>query len=170
MEIIKMDKEHYQFYAEWYHSAIRSIIDMVPFIDDYKWLANSVIPKITIRQAKQSVKLLLELGIIEKLENGTHRLIHKSITTGKNLENVVLHHFHQNVAELALHALDTLPVNERNITGVTLGISDETYSEICNEIEQFRKKIMNIAEKDIMADRTYQLNFQFFPISKEIKK
>ena len=44
-------RDQYEFYSKWYHSAIRSLIDMYPFKDDYSWLAKNVYPPIT-REAK----------------------------------------------------------------------------------------------------------------------
>jgi uncharacterized protein (TIGR02147 family) len=58
-----------------------------------------------------------------------------------------------------------VPQDKRNITGLTLGISEKTYLKLCEEIQQFRSKIVRIAEQDGEADRTYQLLFNFFPIT-----
>jgi uncharacterized protein (TIGR02147 family) len=158
-------KDQYEFYSKWYHSAIRSLIDMYPFKDDFSWLAKNVFPQITAKQARQSVALLERLCLIEQNKDGFYRLTSKSITTGNDIVSLAVSNFHNESADLAKNALDKLPADKRNITGLTLGISKETYQEICTEIEQFRKKIVNIAERDEKADRTYQLDFYFFPIT-----
>jgi uncharacterized protein (TIGR02147 family) len=37
-----MDINAYLFYKEWYHSAIRAILDLINFTDDYKLLSNKL--------------------------------------------------------------------------------------------------------------------------------
>ena len=78
----------------------------------------------------------------------------------------IITNFHNDTGKLALQALAVLPVDKRNFSGMTLGISRETYNEICEEIYNLRMKILNKAEADKNADMVYQLNFQFFPVTK----
>lgn len=158
-------KDQYNFYSQWYHCAIRSLIDMYPFKDDYHWLAKNVFPPITPKQAKKSVELLEKLGLIQRQKNGTYTLTSKNITTGNEIVSLAVHNFHRESADLAKNALESLPLDKRNITGLTLGISEKTYFQISEEIQQFRSKIVRIAGQDEKADRTYQLNFHLFPIT-----
>jgi len=138
---------------------------MYPFKDDFRWLAKNVFPPITPRQAKQSVQLLEKLGLIQRQKNGTFKLTSKSITTGSEIVSLAVHNFHKEAADLAKNALERVPLDKRNITGLTLGISGKTYLKLCEEIRQFRSKIVRIAEQDEEADRTYQLTFHLFPIT-----
>jgi uncharacterized protein (TIGR02147 family) len=158
-------RDQYEFYSTWYHSAIRSLIDMYPFRDDYKALAKSVYPPITNKQAKKSVALLEKLGLIEKHKDGIYKLTNRNITSGNEITAVAALNFHKEATHLVEHALDTLPREKRNVTGLTLGISGEMYQKICDEIQTFRARIVNLVQDDIGADRTYQLNFHFFPMS-----
>jgi len=158
-------KDQYEFYSQWYHCAVRSLIDMYPFKDDFRWLAKNVFPPITPRQAKQSVQLLEKLGLIQRQKNGAFKLTSKSITTGSEIVSLAVHNFHKEAADLAKNALERVPLDKRNITGLTLGISEKTYLTLCEEIRQFRSKIVRIVEQDEEADRTYQLTFHLFPIT-----
>ena len=158
-------KEQYEFYSKWYHASVRSLIDMYPFKDDFRWLAKNVFPPITPKQAKQSVLLLEKLGLIQRQKNGAFKLTSKSITTGSEIVSLAVQNFHKEAADLAKNALERVPMGKRNITGLTLGISEKTYLNLCEEIRQFRSKIVRIAEQDEEADRTYQLIFNLFPIT-----
>lgn len=155
----------YEFYAKWHHSAIRSIIDMYGFKDDYKWLAKMVFPRISIWQARKSVRLLLKLGLITRHKDSTYTVADKSITTGQDIVGLAIQNFHIDCTDLAKKAMTDLPRDERNVTGLTLGISSETYNRICNETLEFQKKIMDIANEDKKANRVYQFNFHLFPMS-----
>ncbi len=158
-------KDQYEFYSKWYHSAIRSLIDMYPFKDDYKWLAKNVNPPIKAGQAKKSVELLEKLGLIKKQKSGVYKLAYKSITTGNEIKSLAALNFHKEATDLAKNALETLPKAKRNITGLTVGVSEDTYKRICEEIKAFRSRIVQMVDQDKEADRTYQLNFHFFPIT-----
>jgi uncharacterized protein (TIGR02147 family) len=161
----QLRKDQYDFYSKWYHSAIRSLIDMYPFTDDYRWLAKNVFPPITPREAKKSVQLLEKLELIQRQKNGHYKLTNKNITTGNEIVSLAALNFHKEAADLAKKSLESLPGSKRNITGLTLGISEKTYRKICEEIQSFRSTIVQIAQQDEEADRTYQLNFHLYPIT-----
>lgn len=163
-------KDQYDFYSSWYLSAIRSLIDMYEFKDDYKWLSQNVYPAITTKQAKNAVITLEKLGLIAKKNNGSYKVKDKTVTTGKEVSSLAVSNLHLETMKLAANALNQIPKNKRNITGLTLGISQKTYETICEEIQNFQSKIMELVEKDKDADRVYQLNFHLFPLSNTEKK
>jgi uncharacterized protein (TIGR02147 family) len=163
-QIIKQNQ--YELYATWYHSAIRSLIGMYKFDGDYDWLSKMVFPLITTKQAKQSVDLLLSLGLIYQDENGFFNITEKSITTGNDISGFAISNFHLECTNLAKNAIHNLPRDQRHATGLTLGISRKTYDEICKEIEEFQQRLMMIANQDEKANQVFQINFHFFPFSK----
>jgi uncharacterized protein (TIGR02147 family) len=112
------------------------------------------------------VELLAKLGFIRKQKNGSYEIADKSIATPAEVMSLAVQNFHKEAVELALKALSDLPRDKRNITGVTLGISRNAYMTICEEIQAFRTRLLQIAEADRNADEVYQCNFQFFPVSK----
>lgn len=158
--------DQFEFYSKLHHSVIRSLIGMHGFTDNYKQLAKSVRPRITVSQARKSVELLAKLGFIRKQKNGSCEIADKSIATPAEVMSLAVQNFHRQAGELALKALGDLPGDKRNITGVTLGISRDAYKTICEEIQAFRTRLLQIAEADRNADEVYQCNFQFFPVSK----
>ena len=163
-------KDQYDFYSSWYLSAIRSLIDMYEFKDNYKWLSQNVYPAITHKQAKNAVQTLKKLGLIEKKNNGSYKVKNKTVTTGKEVSSLAVSNLHLETMKLAANALKEISKNKRNITGLTLGISQKTYETICEEIQNFQSKILELAEKDKDADSVYQLNFHLFPLSNTEKK
>jgi|WetSurMetagenome_2_1015567.scaffolds.fasta_scaffold148597_2 uncharacterized protein (TIGR02147 family) len=158
-------KDQYEFISNWYHAVVRSIIGMYGFKGDYGLLAKMVNPPITATQAKHSVRLLEKLGLINRGENGDYTLSEAGLTTGKDVMSIAFQNFHIACIDLAKRAIAVFPVNKRNITGLTLGISEKSYDRICDEIQMFQSKIMEIANADKEANRVYQLNFHLFPTS-----
>ncbi len=162
----RLRQDQFEFYAKWYHVAIRSIIDIVPFKGDYKKLASLVYPAITAKEARASVKLLERLGFIERTKDGIFRVTDKVLTTGPEVTSLAVQRFHLKTMDLASQALERLAADERNFSGVTVGISKESYGRILDVILECQRKVMDIAGKDDRADRVYQLNIHLFPLSK----
>lgn len=162
-------KDQYEFYSQWYHAVIRSLIDLYPSINDPHVLARMVYPPLSPKQVQKSIELLLRLELIEKMNDGTYRISSKILSTGEELHTLAVQKFHLLSLENAAKALQSLPKNERNFSGLTLGISAEAYEKICSEINLFQKRILAIAENDNNSDRVYQLNLQLFPVSARAK-
>jgi len=159
-----LKNEQFGIYSCWYHCVVRSLIDMYKFNGDYAWLAKKVYPNITEKQAQESVYWLQKLGLIQKNSDGSYEVTNKTITTGKEKRMGVLN-FHYETLELARKSLGNIPNCKRNVTGLTIGISQKMYLRICDEIQYFQKRLLALAENDDDADRVYQLNFHFFPLS-----
>ena len=69
--------------------------------------------------------------------------------------------------EFALDAIEGVPQDERHFSGLTLGITQDVYDEIVQEIAEFRKRIIAIATRSNATDEVYRLNVQFFPMTKK---
>jgi uncharacterized protein (TIGR02147 family) len=158
-------RDQYEFVSNWRHVAVRSIIGMFGFKGDYKRLAGMVNPPITVPQAKHSVQLLEKLDLIKKGKNNGYTVTENGLTTGKDVMNVAFQNFHLDCTDLAKRAIAVFPMSMRDITGLTLGISRESYERIREEIRIFQNAVMDIANADQASDRVYQLNFHFFPLS-----
>jgi uncharacterized protein (TIGR02147 family) len=163
-------KDQYEFYSNWYHVMVRLIIHLYEFNGDYKWLAKMIDPPITVAQARHSVQLLEKLGLIKKNDDGVYTISELNLTTGKDIMNIAFQNFHMTCNDLAKRAYTEFPLDARNMTGLTLGISMESYKKICEEIQHFQTKIIEITNADKEADRIYQLSFNFFPTSKSSKE
>jgi uncharacterized protein (TIGR02147 family) len=154
----------YMVYSHWRHLTIRSLIGMFGFDGDYEALAKQVHPKITVEEAKKSVKLLEDCQLIKKDDNGKYSLTESAITTGDRTSKLALRGFHQHCLKLAADSIDRDPPGSRHISGLTLGISQEGYERIVERINAFRKEIALIAEEDQNSDKVFQLQFALFPV------
>jgi uncharacterized protein (TIGR02147 family) len=76
---------------------------------------------------------------------------------------------HRQMGELAVRALDEIPVKDRDISGLTLGISDNAFYRISKEIADFRRRVTSIVLNDSGESRVFRLNVQLFPLTKEFK-
>jgi uncharacterized protein (TIGR02147 family) len=161
-------KEQYSFYSQWYHPVVRSLIDLYGFRGDFKKLSQIVTPPITPAQAKRSVALLESLGFIKKQNDGDYKVVDKIITSAPEVISLAIHNYHTQTASIARNALNDLPRNRQSFTGVTLGISTASYAMVCKELDNFRNRLLELANNDTNDDDehgVYQLNLQLFSVS-----
>lgn len=167
---VSINEEHYEYYSKWYHPVIRSLVTKVDWGGDYSKLAKHVLPEISTREAGKSVRLLQKLGFIKKDENGKWKQAQQAISTGDEVDSMKIINYHKQVSQLASDAHERAGDSLKDISSLTLGLSKEASYQIKTEIQAFRKKIMELAQASEGSDRVYQLNFQFFPASKQDEK
>jgi uncharacterized protein (TIGR02147 family) len=164
-----VSKDQYDFYTEWYHSAVRSIIGMHGFTDNFKKLAAMVVPPITPAQARKSVALLESLNFISKGNTGNYELVDVAITTGEEVQSLAWANFQKETMHLAQEAMDRFDRSQRYVGTQTVGVSEETFKTIRQLLIDTKNKIAELADSDQKADRVYQVNFQAFPLSEPPK-
>jgi uncharacterized protein (TIGR02147 family) len=162
----KLREEQFSYLSRSYHVAIRSLLPVINFKDDFAALGKFLDPPITVVQAKQSVNLLLKLGLLEKTSNGVYRVSSPSITVDEKVKDVALSVYHKTIGELGLRSLEEHLSTVRDISGVTMSLSANGFSRLRSEIKAFRKKAIAIANTDSREDRVCQLEIQLFPLSK----
>ncbi|MBN1575648.1 MAG: TIGR02147 family protein [Chitinispirillaceae bacterium] len=160
-----LEKSQYEFYTKWYFSAILTLLDFYPVIDDYAALAAKVSPPITEAKAKKSVALLQKLGLIRRTDQGTWQLTHKIITTGDHCRSIAVKAFQEETIRLAIEALHRHPPEKRNISTVTITVAEQNLDRINEIIAQFRENLLQLARDETHPDKVYQLNIQFFPLT-----
>lgn len=152
------------YFLKWYHCLVRELVVIRNYRDDWAMLANDVRPRITLAQARKSVKLLLKLGLIKKNDNGTYSQTSRNVTAGRHpVDVMVIRQYHKQALDNAKKAIDSFPVTERTLTSLIMSLSEGTYKEIEEEIREFRNRITLIANKSSDSDRVYQITIQLFP-------
>ena len=155
------------YYSRWYNPVIRECACLDGFNDDFALLGSRLIPPISRGEAQQSVELLLRLGMLYRDDAGRYRQSHPAIKTGTAVLAQGVRALNQRMAELGVDAIERFPVSERDIGSMTLGISAETYERVRDELAECKRRIVRIVEDDGPAERVYNLNLQFFPVSGE---
>jgi uncharacterized protein (TIGR02147 family) len=165
-DIARLKENQFEYYSKWYNCAIRELITKKEYHGDHKKLAKALNPPITAIQAKKAVKLLLDLGMIEKNRSGGYRQKDKVFTTGDEVRSLGLRKFHMKNLDLAAGAIERQPLALRDVSSVTMGISSKGYARVKREISLFRKNVLKIVAGDDPVECVYQMGVQLFPISK----
>jgi uncharacterized protein (TIGR02147 family) len=155
----------YRYYEKWYYGAIRAVLDVERITDDYQGLAALLRPAITATQAREAVELLLKLGMIIRDETGALRPTHSSITTGDVWQGAVIHNLQRTFIELSKEALDRFDKKERDISNLTVTVSEESFEIIKKKVAELRSQIMAMACAEQTPDNVLQVNIQLFPLT-----
>ncbi|MFW6253871.1 MAG: TIGR02147 family protein [Chitinivibrionales bacterium] len=167
LKIIPTD--HYEYYSQWYNPVLRELACTIDWKGDYQLLARSVEPAIKKSQAKESIDLLLRLGLIRCDEKGCYHQSDPAISTGDHIKSQGVRNLNRQFSELGTRALEAFPPTSRYISSMTLGVSDESYRKIVQEVEEFKDRIRRIVDDDTESDKIYNCNIQLFPLSKDPK-
>lgn len=119
----RLSADQYIYFDTWYNSAVRELVCLYNFHDNWELLARSVRPAITPRDAKQAVQLLLRLTMIKKQKNGSYRQTNAAITSGSDVVSLARRSFNSAMLLLARDSNESLPPDTRSISGITMGIS-----------------------------------------------
>lgn len=159
----------YGYYEKWYIPVLRELLCMHPQPENYAEIARLLSPPVPVSEVKQAARRLVELGFLTRQENGTYRQTDPLLSTGFAVQSMAIRQFNKQMVELAAESLDQVPVTERNITGVTMALSPESYRQITEEIRSLQDRILALAEKEDQANRVYQMNVMLFPVSKPLE-
>ena len=166
-----IDASRYEFYSQWYYSAVRALLSFHPFDGaDFPSLAKKLSPPIKTEQAKKAVEVLERLGMIKKNDTGFFEPCDQIITTGalqnnRQVQALSIINFQRNLLSLAAEAYDRYSQRQMDMSTITLSVSKATRQLIKEEAANIRKKVLSLAENDANPECVYMLNCQYFPLT-----
>lgn len=162
-----LEQSQLEYYSEWYHPVIREMVGMPEFKSDPHWIAGRITPRILPEQARKSLELLTSLGLVaHDAERGRHVLSSPHVTTGDEVAGMAVVRYHQRTIELARESITSVEAQRRDVSSLTLCVTEETANRIKLEVQQFRKRLLALADEAGEGDQVYQLNIQLFPFTK----
>jgi uncharacterized protein (TIGR02147 family) len=136
------------------------------FQNDPAWIAaESRIPK-SPTEIKSVIESLLSKGILI-LKEGRLQKSQKHITNVHDLANVGSRKYHRNSALLAATQVELQPVETREFNGYALNIRERDLTKIKKSMRNYLKEfILEFEAQPGEGDETYQLNTQFFSLTR----
>jgi uncharacterized protein (TIGR02147 family) len=172
-QISHINELQFEHFRTWYHKVIRELLGFYAFDENelyaYRKLAALLSPPITESEARNSVKLLLKLGLLKRDDSGKIIQADRFITTGDEVQELSVRTFHQEMIDRAREAVDRVPQEYRDISSLTVTVSDDGFAMMKKELQLFRKRLLEIVKIDSVPANVYQVNFQMFPLT-SIKK
>ena len=169
-QLKSLEKSQYEYYSTWYHPVIRELIASPEFDGTSEWLASHIHPPILAEQAEQSLKLLETLGLIRKAGSQHWKQTSALVTTGPEVTSLILMNYHQSILGLAREVLPLIPGHRRDISAVTLGVSEDKLPELKKKIQTFRQEILKFVSLEEKPTSVALMAIQLFPLTQPTKR
>jgi uncharacterized protein (TIGR02147 family) len=154
------------FFAEWHHMAVRSLISIYPFDGkNFRKLASMISPRITAPQARDSLRLLERLRMVVRGEDGIYRTTEQFISTSDKWTSAVIRNYQKKNIGLSLFAMENHPKELRDISSVTMTIAMKNMDAVRERIRQLRQDLLLMSQDVKDNDAVLQLNIQAFPVA-----
>jgi uncharacterized protein (TIGR02147 family) len=164
-QIYPLSENQYRYFDCWYFPIVRGLVALVEFQEDPEWIASQVNPPITPGEAKRALAGLLELGLLSRNETGRLTQINPTVTTSNAITSSSLAHYHREMLKKAGESIDRVPRAHRDLSAMTLSLSNESVRMINELTEKFRRDVVDVASRDQNPDVVFQLNTYFFPVT-----
>ena len=167
-EVRVVDKDVFEYYDGWKNQVVRELAPMMPGAMPNE-IASACNQEISAQQVRDSLGFLTKAGFLKKQGENVYEQTEKAVVGSKEGLKLAIRSMHREMGKLAVDSIEKFSAEERNVSGVTLGVNREAYERIVRELDACRKKVIAIAAEYSDLDQVYRLNLQLFPLSKEVK-
>lgn len=164
-----VDKDAFEYYETWKNPVVRELAPMMPGAMPGE-IAKMCTQEVSALEVRKSLQFLERTGFLKQTAENVYEQTEKSVEGSKEGLPLAIRAMHREMGNLAVDSLDRFTADERNVTGVTMGVNREAYERIVEELDACRKKIVAIASECKDISQVYRLNLQLFPLSRDLKK
>jgi uncharacterized protein (TIGR02147 family) len=155
----------FNYYTHWYFIPVRELVSLAEFQEDPEWVAKKIQPSITAADASKALKELQTLGLLTRDSGGRLTVSNPNINTPNEVASQAIAQYHREMMRLAAESIDRHPRTRREISSLTMSVSEPMAVAVKERIQAFRAELVSLISQDEETDRVYQLNFQFFPLT-----
>ena len=163
----KMDKAQFRIFREWHHSAILEMVALKDFRPIPDWISKRLGGLVTPAQVTESLKLLVEVGLLVKTANG-FRQRDPLITTDDEVQDLMVKMYHLQMLKLSANMLSALPGAQRDISALTFSIKREDFPNLKKHLQLMRKELLDFSAKAGEGEDVVQINIQLYPLTRGV--
>ncbi len=168
VSVKELEKAQYEYYADWYMPVVRELITRNDYPNDPAWIAERIVPQISASKARKAIESLEALSLIRWDEASSRWVqVDRVVRTPSEVLSVAVTKHTKKVFALGEESIERFAPSERDLRGVTVGVSREGYQELKERMERYWKEILAFAATQKEVDQVYQINLQLFPMSRE---
>ena len=160
-----VDAEAFKYFESWVNPVLRELAPIMPGAKPLE-LARQCIPVVSAAEVRHSLDFMCHAEFLKKIGEDTYVQTEKVVTGSSEAIPLALRSMNRQMSKFATEAIDEVPPEKRHITGVTFGISEETYQWLVQKLETLRQQVVAMAAKEKEYDKVYRLNLQLFPLTK----
>ena len=160
-----VDAEAFKYFESWVNPVLRELAPIMPGAKPLE-LARQCYPVVSAAEVRHSLDFMCHAEFLKKVGEDAYEQTEKVVTGSTEAIPLALRSMNRQMSKFATEAIDEVPPEKRHITGVTFGISEETYQWLVQKLETLRQQVVAMAAKEKEYDKVYRLNLQLFPLTK----
>ena len=160
-----LDEDMFEVLSDWHHFAIMEFITL----KNVEVTPQSIAKRfgITTDQGKEYLQRLINLKFVEKNSDGRFALINPNNTcyhpTRTSQAKKMLQ---KSLLEESIRSIETVPFELRDHSAVTIAINKSQMPEFKEILQDVRRKLSVLLQKNEDFDEVYQLNISLFPLTR----
>lgn len=162
-EVLQLENDRFKAISDWYHYGILSLAKLKNNQASPIWIADLL--NISVPEAKVALERLKRLKYLDVKNGKLIRLISTPLSIVSETPSPAIRKYHKQNLKLAEKAIDEIPMEERELSSITMAIDPKKMKEASNLITKFKRKFARQLESG-KQERVYTLSMQFFPLSK----
>ena len=166
-KVRSIEGELFQYYDSWRNPVLRELAPIMPGATPGE-MAKMCYPEVSAAEVRDSLDFLTKSGLLKKVD-GNFVQSETSVKGTSDATRLALRGMHREMSKLATPALE-LSKEERNFSGVTMGLSRDSYHKIECMLDECRRRIIALAAEEKSVEQVYRLNLQLFPLTKNVKE
>jgi uncharacterized protein (TIGR02147 family) len=155
-----------RFFSRWWYAAVWHWIGLRPDQSQPARIAKAIRPPLSVGQAEEAVRVLLDLGLIRKLANG-YAVADRRVASGSGFRGEPARAHVREYLRLAADSLERVPPEAREHPVLTLALSARGRERLRERIEALWAEARELAGEAASGERIYALGLQLFPCSEE---
>lgn len=137
-------KSQYNYFSQWYLVAIRELVALEDFREDYDFISKKLRNKISKKEIVDAVADLLNLGLLKRDAQGKLIQSDSLVSFSDNSMNyTVVNSLHSQFLDKAKETLREDPYESRSASCVVLATDKDNFNHIRDEIKSFREHLLN---------------------------
>jgi len=166
VEVKGLEADQAEYFHNWHHAVVRSLAGILPFRGGFDAIGEMITPRVSGEKIRESVELLSRLGLLREDDKGFWRLAEPHVHPSDKMPAEVVRRFQGQNMRLAERSLEEIPVDERDISSLTVTLHWNDLPKVREKVSEMRRQIQNIAQECAEPDGVFQLNIQLFPVAR----
>jgi uncharacterized protein (TIGR02147 family) len=159
--------DKFRIVADWHHFAILALANTRGFRKDPNWIARRL--GIKVPETKDALERLISIGLLVPQGKTLKAVNDANITTSDDVRSAAIQENHNQHLRKSAEALRTIIPELREFHNITLSAN---LSDVVRAKKLLREFIVrfNAEIESPQSEEVFQLNFQFYPLSKFSEK
>ena len=146
---------------------IRELVALGSFRADAPWIAQKLYPRFSLDAIQRTLAILESKGMIAFSKvKGRYIQVERDVKTNEVVDGLAIIDYHNEMLKIAEAAIKYAKPDQRDIAGLMLTLPRGGDHLIKDLLMKTLREVFDTAGRDSNPDTLFQMNLQFFPITK----